>query len=617
MIRLLLALWLFAAAALCQVVHLANYSGAAWEGWVRTTIDRMPPVDVGQVAGATFVVGRQTGLDTRVVDVRTRLAPGQIVALDLSQATPWPAWRRGALPADPIAFFGAPSIAGVPLQFVSVVADGAGWDAHLRTRFGRMFAVDVWLTWWPDLPGWAIGEATVTASNPAVPDVTATVPTGFLLRFGAADVLVPGAGAIGAPLLPDRTVFGDGQSRSFPLTLVWRRHLRTPDEWSSAGAAANLGIAACGISQVWPTGNPALPAGSSPLAWTISHWSGAIESLHRWSPAPGVGPNQRSNDTGAQADQVFVGGECAALPAGLGAETVRYLVALSQGRRPCHHLEVDGELLRLALHPQLVLWDGRAHWHRAVSPDQLGKSRTLTELDTSGWWGPDVEHWLMNNLAVAARLRDSRALQRMLSAQARVYLLQWTVAAGLSTSQAYAARARGWEGLGVVWLWWVLEDRALAAQVRSRWLERWERILSPTLAAEGDRWDIRVDDARLGTGSWWIPWQQAVGAYGLDLAGRVFDVPAARAAAARGARRVVEDAWRLDGAQWRPYPALAVDGRGSPDDSFSAFGMALAPAVMLLQEPAQERAQMVWSQLLRDHRGGGQWFPPEMLRRQR
>ena len=510
---LLLAMLACGQCARAQVVHVANYSGSTFDGWKRCTVDVMPPHEAGQVANGFsnkithFVLGRRIGVDVRVIDLRVRLEPGEIRSIDLSAATPW-GFTRGSLPLDPLAFFGQPSIAGVPLSVANVQPDGAGWLVHLRARVGPMLHTDLWTTWYPDQPGWCAGELAVTASNPAVPDVTATVPDGFLLRFGAADVLIPGlqpeptnpqgARAGGARLLPAGSVIGDGQARSWPIVLVWRQHLRTVDEWSSAGAAANLAICANGIARLYPDGNPQLAAGTAPLAWTIANWAGAIERLHTWDAGP-IGVTARSPSAGAVEDQVFVGAECAGTP-GLGAETVRYLVALGQSRRPCHHLEADGSLLDLARHPQLRFWDARPHWHTGVSPDQLGKSRGLTELETHGWWGPDVEHWLQNTVALAARLTGSPALQWQLAAQARVYLLQWTVAPGLSTSQCYAARAVGWEAINVVHLWRGLENRVLAAMVRERWLARLDAILLPQLGAAAlDIWDTRIDDARLGT----------------------------------------------------------------------------------------------------------------------
>lgn len=52
-----------------QTVRIENLSPVPFAGWKRTTIDRAPPHEVGQVGTVTYVVGRRIGLDARVVAV--------------------------------------------------------------------------------------------------------------------------------------------------------------------------------------------------------------------------------------------------------------------------------------------------------------------------------------------------------------------------------------------------------------------------------------------------------------------------------------------------------------------------------------------------------------------
>jgi hypothetical protein len=85
------------------------------------------------------------------------------------------------------------------------------------------------------------------------------------------------------------------------------------------------------------------------------------------------------------------------------AVQVVYLSALQMAHRPCHHREADGTQFDPSTHPDLVFWDGRAHWHTGVSPDQLGKPRGLSREETSSWYGPDVEHAITTPLFAAAR----------------------------------------------------------------------------------------------------------------------------------------------------------------------------------------------------------------------
>lgn len=623
-----------------QTVHIANYSGSEFHGWKRCTVDILPPHQSGQLAApdglpVRYVLGRKIGTCTWVLDVDVHLLPGQVFALDLAESAAAP-FALQSPPDDALAFFGAPSIAGAPLQVVDLQPDGAAWLAHLRARTGAMLCTDLWVTWYPDRPGWACGEVVVTASNPTVPAVTTVVPSNFLLRFGAADVLIPGlptptasaAQAGGACLLPAGASLGDGQARSFPLVLVWRQHLATQVEWSSAGAAAALAICANGISKLLPDGNPSVPARFSPLAWTREHWAGAIERLHTWDAGP-LGVVAGSTQTGAQEDQVFVGGECMLGPVSLGSETVRYLVALGQSRRPCHHLEASGTQINPGLHPQLVLWSSRPHWHRGVSPDQLGKSRSVSDLDTHGWIGPDREHLLINTLSASARLTGSPALQWQLSAQARNFLLSETIDPRLSTSGPDAARSVGWAGIAVAHLWTTLEDRVLAEQVAARWRQRVLQVYVPQLGTRvADVWDPRTGDQRLivetGSDPNWMPEQQAVGAYGMDLACSLVGPVEGRALALRGAKAVLDRAFVRQGNRWVEWERLAfqgtdmvvpVEGRTAHRTGwYTAAWFPLATATVLRHEPGNERAVSIWAQQWADSGNGGAWMPPGVQR---
>jgi len=66
--RWFLSLFLLACALPAQIVRVANFSGAPYAGWKRTTIDVAPPRLVGRVGDVLYVVGRQVGLDVAVAD---------------------------------------------------------------------------------------------------------------------------------------------------------------------------------------------------------------------------------------------------------------------------------------------------------------------------------------------------------------------------------------------------------------------------------------------------------------------------------------------------------------------------------------------------------------------
>lgn len=612
-----------------QTVRVANY-GAAYEGWVRATVDTRPPHASGAVPGARYVLGRPIG-DAWVIDLQLKLAAGEAKEIPLAAANPYP-FAIAPLPANPLAFFGSPTIAGVPLQVVSIKVDGAAYLTHLRARVGRMLHADVWTWWQPDQPGWCRGEVVICASNPAVPDMVATVPAGFRLAFGQASAVVPGLAF--AELLPAGETLADGQARSFPFTLVWPQHMRSTADWTSAGGACSWSVCANGIDRPWPGGYPALPAGASRLGWTTQHWHGAIERLHSWDWGP-LGPVAPGGSSGAQEDQVFVGAECAGLQ-GLGAETVRYFVALGLSRRPVHHLERDGTLLDPAGHPQLVIWSGRAHWHTGVSPDQLGKPRALnaTVDESHGATGQDRQHWFLNTLALAARLTGSPALQWQLSAQGRNFLFQETVDPRLSTSGApESAREVGWVGIVAAHLHRTAEERPLVALTDARWKQRVLQVYIPIMGSRpGGIWHPQLDariqyEIGIPAAAGWMPDHQSVGAGGLYLACDLIGPPEGKAMAVAGARAVLERAFTRDGARWVEWERLLYRNGDPllPSDYTERAGahrtgwfisawFPLAAAVALQAEPANERARSIWAQQLADGGGGGSWFWPGLPR---
>lgn len=613
---------ILAEAARSQVARVTNYAPARYAGWKRLTVDTRPPHDAGTAPdGTAFVLGRQVGVDTWTVDLRVDLRAGEARSIDLAAARPAP-FQRGALPANPAAHFGgAATFAGVPLSWLSIRPDGAGYLAELRGRVGRMLCATAWLHWYPDQPGWCHGELLLIASNPGVPDMGELIPRDARLRFGDALVFLPGAGPNGTavanvPVMAEGDRLADGQGRAVPFVLVWPRHLQRASVWSSASAAAELAVAGVGIGQLTATGNPRLPPGFSALAWARANEREARRRLHTWDWLV-FGPAARSNDTGSHAETVFTCAE-PLQPDGVGCELVHYLSALKLAERPCHHLEVDGSPLDASRHtnPRLLLWDMRAHWHEGVSPDRLGKPRTLDISETHGRWGADVEHWFQFTLTAAARYTGSPALQHLLATQARHYPLQWTTTPGWATSQAYAARSVGWEASMVVALHRQLEDRVLAAATVAHWRSRWRMVLRPALFGR-DWWDVRLNDPRLGAGEWVIAWQQVVGAYFLDVAGEVFNVPEARAVALQGARAVLRDAWTQgpDG-QWHAREQLPVapDGVLGGTGIWRYYGMALAPAVVLRHDPRDEKARAIWAVLV----GGARtfwetrWLAPEV-----
>lgn len=579
------------------MIRLRNHSTSPFRGWVRTTTDAelTGPVHYG---AHEIVPARRIGLDVHAVDVWVSLDPNEAKDIDLEHVQP-SNWVPTPAPADPVAHFGGhPILNGAPMAFVGYAQDGAAWRAHYAVRFGRMFLCDLWLRWYPDQPAIVEAECMVTCSNADVPDMGEVLPDfrltwGDSWQFGA----TPKAGMRVA----------DGQARAFPLTFVWQRHLRTPLDWSSAGCIVNHQIGAVGVSKLLPHGNPMLPADFNLPRWAAENWQRSLDGLVTWAH-PQLGPAADTGQTGAVEDQCFVGGE-AFIEGGTGAEWVNYFAALATSGHPMHHYERDGTVVDKDRRPGLRMFYSRPH---SSGSDRLNKGRDLSVEEANGWNGPDAQHWTINRLAAAARLKDSPACQRLLECHARNYLIQLTTTPGWSTSAIWSAREIGWEGIAAVHLYRCLEDRGLAERVKAHWQERVRKIILPWIDGRSV-WDVRRDDARLGSGDWWMPWQQALGVYGLDLACEILGPVDGRGTALRCANHILYSAWQREGDRMLEYELLALDGRRSRSGMFATAWLPLAVATVLRHESGNALAREVWQQIVADANGNGRWLDPGAL----
>ena len=579
-----------------HMIRLRNHSAFPFSGWKRTTIETQ------DASNARVRVGRQTGLETWAADVWCDLPPGGSEVVD-PRAPAGMEPPSTPPPADLLGWFGGyPHVAGQQMHLLSLRPDGAGHMAHFRARVGRMFCVDLVVLWYPERPAVVDGELLVTCSNPAVPDMGEALPA-LNLTWGTASVVSPSGD------LPAGMPFADGQARALPLTFVWKDHITTEAEARYAAVVAQRTMVAVGVESL-PLGTPGMPAGFQPNAWLWRHLHiGKI--LTTWGH-PELGPAANTAQAGAQEDQCFVGGECFH-PEGLGSEVLTYFAALATSGHPCHHLDLDGSVVDRDRHPNLRMFHSRPD--SRVSPDMLGKPRMIPDAgeatsETHGWNGPDAQHWMIGRLAAAAHLTGSPVCQRLLEHQARTYLIQLTTNQALSTSTIWSAREIGWEGLAVVQLWRVLEDRQLAQRVVDHFRERVARIIVPKLSGKGGRWvSVRADS--VGPGECWQAWQHAHGSYGLDLACELFGLPEGRALALECAKRCMADSWRQEGGRWVQYGHLGIDDQNyrTHDKDFDVAWSGLAIATVLRHEPENAQAMSIWQQLRTDANGDGRWLP--------
>lgn len=611
------------------VVRLNNYSNQRYSGWLRVNVDDLELVD-----GSEHFVGERTSLDTRAVDVYVSIDGGTTQHVHLHGGDE-PIVMRPELPSNPLQYLGGlPTCGGKLMTLVDLKQDGVAIIAHFRARFGRTFVADLHLQWFADQP-WMTGELIVTSSNPEVPDITETAPE-MPISFGNSVILHRGSGD---PVTHLGGRYCDGQARVYPIVLAWLGKFG-PTDYRNFGVVASFGLGAVGVSQLLHDGNPNYPAQFDAPQWAAQRLSEAVRRSLTWEP-PAVGPASNSTVTGAQEDQVFVRGE-ALLPGGVGGEWVTYLSALKLAHRPCHMLMADGSPWDVETHagPRAVMWDGRFHWHTGVSPYQHGKPRqpTAAELTREGtpWFGYDVEHALFATLAAGARYTGSMGCQFLLEQVARTYLAQYTTTPGWSTSGPNASRAVGWEGIMAVHLWRELKDRRLARRVKNHYRERVSVVIVPALRGK-TWWDTRVGDERVWddsmqgqTGPWqewaWaMPWQQSIGAYGLELGCRVLGAdPEGIVIAVAAARVCVERDWlKLPGeTRYRNIgnqPAVLENRSNMTAAWFDArprwFETTWAvPAVDVMRRyaPEDERTAELWAQIKDDVRNGRQsWVPPE------
>jgi hypothetical protein len=598
-------------------IRLCNASPFPFTGWLRTKTDRPPQTQAGMRDNMRFQVGRATGLDTVAIDLYCALQPGEQRVVDLDgfdDTAPF------SVPIfDVLGTFGGwPAINDQPMDTIAHAVDGASWTLTLRSRVGH-FVVDLWLRHYVG-NCYVTGEAMVTCSDPTSPAVQFTTHD-LRLTFGKGTILRAPHTSGGDLLVSAGESWADGQARVIPLTILWLGMAHgNISKLLPALAMNTLHVRALGVERLSPTGNPRLPAGFDPVAWTRERLTPSILRMNTWDPMV-IGVNCNSGDTGAQEEQLISRGECFH-ERGLGAELVYLLNAWKLGARPCHHRNFDGTVVDPEGHPNLRIWTGRPH-HTCA--DQLGKTTGLQPEQAHGWFGSDPEHKMFATLWAACRLVDSPAAQRLLEHQAQLCRLEATTGPGSSGTWFFASRAVGYESLFAVACWFNLEDRDLAEKVKAHWLLRVERVFIPQLETHAyqipDVWDARLDDPRLGPGWRWLPWQQALGAYGLDVAGKVLVSEAARELALRAAKAVLRDAYVLrsgagtDQPRWITRDVVALDGAEVTEGYFDYFGNPLAVAVVLAHEPQNEQARTIWAQLYEGNHGMKtlQWLPPEVV----
>lgn len=615
-------------------IRIANYGDAKFTGWVKTTTDRWsseeaPPKFLLRAHEAqafddadpetrtprfTLIVatGRRFGSGRTEIGVWTSVLAGQMIVQHWGNLVPASDAAAACLES-----IGAHSLhwrtldewqqwlAELGIQLDTLRYNGAFIEGHMQQWNPQVGARrELWVRFDPHTPELLFCETLVVAAGKRAHVQAAPEFEGWRR--------VAMRGPEGLVHLAD----GQGVATAFTLVnLPFHANLAAKgkmDLLHSNRVLAAGQVVAHATTRLYPSvgAGPGWPKELSQeecIAWTNQHLVSEQEAIEQMHTAGKLGPAQDMARKGKQEDQFFLGSE-ARLP---GCEIPREMAAWGFARFPCQILNLHGQPIDPRLHDKLVFWMGRPHYNRNVSPDQLGRtSGWPNATECQGWTNPcDEEHWLINNLWVATMLRNSPVHQRLLEFQARAWLLSCTTDPRLATTRPGAARAVGYK-CWVAWLLWQgLQDRALADQVVSH-ASKWLDVIVPMIRqrTQDGWWDVRVNVPALGSGRWVMPWQQALGAYGLWRLGALVGHQEAINIGYAGALVVVNSAYWLVEGRWRALYSMCLDDNRRDDkDDYSDFGCPLALPVVGAQRPDSPHHEK-WRQLVKY--GSGRWTCP-------
>jgi hypothetical protein len=237
-----------------------------------------------------------------------------------------------------------------------------------------------------------------------------------VVRHGSTHATVERSSAEWRITVDDAREWGDAQSGSLGLTLLfWSRDLSLTEQVSmmaeryGSGASPLLAMPGSGLKGISPllTRPPAAP--HDPVELYRGGERGS------WD-APALGLNKAPTSTGPQKD---FGSFNEFVLAAAQTRDPAFLLPLDRSvrqsaRRPVWHREVDVRPFVASEHPECFFWVDRPHANDTVSPDQLGKTKSLSTSETAGWGGTDRAHYSENLLTGYYLLSGDRAARRML-----------------------------------------------------------------------------------------------------------------------------------------------------------------------------------------------------------
>ena len=481
-------------------LRLKNYSDRKWRGWIRTTTDHwadQPAPRALQYKDIAVVVGSPAGHNLRNIDIYCALQPGEGRDIEFSLMQPM---------ADDIV---EGILSGIDASVIAdeddvyeVKIDGA---AVVRSRqrikngvshfvFGRTY------------PGF---DAVLEVDGACVVHNQTSKNVVF-----QDDSQSNGWSVVGSTI-PVGSSISLADTQGFGYSCIkFRIESLLQDEQvaNNVYILANKLVHAHALNKLYPGHGVGWPVFRGDAALWVNTKAPVEKNAIKGFNRGNLGPLKDMAATGEQEDQLFLGGEGRFLP---GAWVPRYYAALGQWRYPCHTMTLIGQFP-----------DPNVHFcaYQLGHPEaRFGGNTTLERTswpkasETNGWIrGMDEEHWLINNLCVAARMSGSPSLQLQLKFHAISWLFTCTIRQGLTTTnRPGAARAFGYKAYVAWLLYHYLADRDLANRVLSQ-----AKVWLPMIVEAQKRktvngwWDVRTDP-RLGEGRWAMPWQQVIGAYGV------------------------------------------------------------------------------------------------------
>lgn len=575
------------------MIYIRNLgSSTARPAWRRTVVEQRPSWKAATLAdGTRVVIGNPVGIAGHHVDVwhADDIEPGQRVALDLSTVPASATTDRyepvlpRAATTDPVGYFGLPTLCGVPLGFDSLVPNGAGFDVRLFARLGA-FALSMRLTVYPGQDEYP-ADVRVLHSGALNPQASAELPVALV-------------DANGATVLPAGMRFAHGMS--ITLRGVYKRGRGW--EWRDAG------VWALGRDRIGWLGT-AYPGSFRGLGAIADIAASLRQTRNTWQQAYGSIP-ANAGQSGAIGEQGFHAGFEPVL-----LQDPAALVAIADhgaqhAKRPCHYSRADGTPMDLE-RAGFAFWNGQP-W-TAVGAGRTWPLPHITHESTPGnWYGPDLEHLLLNHLAADVEYRGSAMAQEELTFQAHQWLASQTTNPAWSSSHHYISRALGWNSLAACHFYRLLNDRELAERIRVRCLER--------MRMHRERWGVQLWDVRemppnhpeldsRDSPFFCFMQQMAVGVFGAYVAAEMFGDASLQAWAGEAAELCVAQAWDANGTVWEriglrshaePHPPASYVQRRTAwtTGDYTQNWTPLALWVACKHNPANERARTLYARTL-------------------